>query len=46
MPNLDQILPPKKEPQPLDPVSDIVAARQEVYLLLLSPVKTMMHILK
>ncbi len=26
MPNLDQILPPKKEPQPLDPVSDIVAA--------------------
>ena len=26
MPNLDQILPPKKEPQPLDPISDIVAA--------------------
>ena len=26
MPNLDQILPPKKEPQPLDPLSDIAAA--------------------
>ena len=26
MPNLDQILPPKKKPQPLDPMSDIQAA--------------------
>jgi len=26
MPNLDQILPPKKEPKPLDPLSDIAAA--------------------
>ena len=26
MPNLDEILPPKPEPQPLDPVSDIMAA--------------------
>jgi len=26
MPNLDEILPPKKEPQPLDPLSDIAAA--------------------
>jgi hypothetical protein len=26
MPNLDEILPPKKEPKPLDPLSDIAAA--------------------
>ena len=26
MPNLDEILPPKKEPRPLDPLSDIAAA--------------------
>ena len=26
MPNMEEILPPKKEPQPSDPVSDIVAA--------------------
>ena len=30
MPNVDEILPPKIEPQPLDPVSDIMAATKGV----------------
>jgi len=30
MPNLDQILPPKIEPKPLDPISDIMAATKGV----------------
>ncbi len=30
MPNLDEILPPKIEPQPLDPVSDIMAATKGI----------------
>ena len=30
MPNLEQILPPKIEPQPLDPVSDIMAATKGI----------------
>ena len=30
MPNLEQILPPKIEPQPMDPVSDIIAATKGV----------------
>ena len=30
MPNLDEILPPKIEPQPIDPVSDIVASAKGI----------------
>ena len=30
MPNLEQILPPKVEPQPMDPVSDIMAATKGI----------------
>ena len=30
MPNVEQILPPKKEPQPMDPVSDIMAATKGI----------------
>jgi len=30
MPNIEQILPPKKEPQPMDPVSDIMAATKGI----------------
>jgi len=30
MPNLDEILPPKIEPQPIDPVSDIVASSKGI----------------
>ena len=30
MPNLEEILPPKKEPQPMDPVSDIMAATKAI----------------
>ena len=30
MPNLEEILPPKKEPQPMDPVSDIMAATKGI----------------
>ena len=30
MPNIDEILPPKKEPKPLDPISDIMAATKGI----------------
>jgi hypothetical protein len=30
MPNIEQILPPKKEPQPMDPISDIMAATKGI----------------
>jgi hypothetical protein len=30
LPNLEEILPPKKEPQPMDPVSDIMAATKGI----------------
>ncbi len=30
IPNIEQILPPKKEPQPMDPISDIMAATKGI----------------
>ena len=30
MPNIEKILPPKKEPQPMDPISDIMAATKGI----------------
>ena len=30
MPNIEEILPPKKEPQQMDPVSDIMAATKGI----------------
>ena len=35
MPNIEQILPPKKEPQQMDPISDIMAATKGIPIKLL-----------